>query len=75
MIDGQSVDGGVNHYTRQDRTGLDHMKSLVATTFDPELISVLVQSGLSHTVDNVRTEPDEFLEFPGALSDSQNPTL
>ena len=68
----ESVEGDVNSYTSQDRTGVDHLKTLVATTYDPELISVLVQSGLSLKDQNVQPEPDEYLAFSGAVPDSQD---
>jgi hypothetical protein len=60
---GESVDGVVNSYTSQDRTGVDHLKALVATTFDPELISVLVRSGLSLKDTDVH-QADECELFP-----------
>jgi hypothetical protein len=66
----QSVDGDGNSYTRQDRTGLDHLKSLVATTFDPELLAVLVPSGLSEKVTDVTA--DEIDELPSSLPGSQD---
>lgn len=72
VIDNESVDGDGNSYTRQDRMGIDHLKALVATTYDPELLSVLVHSGLSNKVQDVRSEPDEYLEFPIAIPDSED---
>lgn len=71
-IEEQIVDADANSYTRQDRMGIDHLKSLVATTFDPDLLSVLVSSSLSGKVQDVRSEPDEYLEFPSSVSDSEN---
>ena len=69
-IMGESVDGVVNSYTSQDRTGVDHLKALVATTFDPELISVLVRSGLSLKDQDVH-QADECELFPVTVP---NPT-
>ena len=46
----------------------DHLKALVATTFDPELISVLVRSGLS--LKDTDVQADEFNEFSIAVPDS-----
>jgi hypothetical protein len=71
LID-QSVESDVNSYTRQDRTGIDHLKALVATTFDPELIAVLVQSGLSQKAQDVRTDPSEYLAFSSSLPHSED---
>ena len=47
-----------NSYTSQDRTRVDHLKALIATTWDPELISVLVQSTLSNESEKVLAEDE-----------------
>ena len=44
-----------NSYTRQARMGLDQLTSVLKTTYDPDLISILVASALDGTeVDDVR---------------------
>jgi hypothetical protein len=69
-----SVEGDVNSYTRQDRTGIDHMKSLVATTYDPDLVSVLVSSSLSLKASDVlrSDQADECDLFPASSPDPEN---
>jgi hypothetical protein len=57
-----SGEDDVNSYTRQDRTGIAHMKDLVATTSDPDLVAVLVSSSLDRKADDVlsNTDPEDY---------------
>jgi hypothetical protein len=48
-VESEIGDDSENSYTRQARTGLDQLRTVILTTYDPELISVLVTSALDGT--------------------------
>lgn len=48
-IESEIGDDPENSYTRQARTGLDQLRTVLLTTYDPELISILVASALDET--------------------------
>lgn len=58
-VEGEIGTEDENSYTRQARTGLDQLRSTLLTTYDPDLISVLVTSALDGTeVEDARVASD-----------------